>query len=92
MTAISQIQGRRAAPCLVCAWRAFRKAAPRLARQRRPAVAGRSFRPLQQDVHRHARWYRLTWKCRFEALQTSSLSKAVRNDFFGRMAEAGGWP
>lgn len=43
-------------------------------------------------LSRHERWYRLTWKCRFEALQTSSHSKAVRNDFFGRMAETGGWP
>lgn len=41
---------------------------------------------------RHERWYRLTWKCRFEALQTSSHSKAVRNDFFGEMAETGGVP
>ena len=41
---------------------------------------------------RHSQHDRLTWKCRFEALQTSSHLKAVRNDFFGRMAETGGWP
>lgn len=43
-------------------------------------------------VDRQERWYRLTWRAPVGGVLTSSHFKAVRNDFFGEMAETGGVP